>query len=98
MEPLLEAEAPRVRGGVGDALTVLLPLNVELGVAAAVALLEGVGLAVGVPVGEALLVALALKELEPVALWEAPRVSDGVGEALMVLLPLDVVEGVEAAV
>jgi hypothetical protein len=51
VEPVVEADAPDVREGVGDALFVLLPLTVDEGVFGAVPVPVPVGVEVGVPVG-----------------------------------------------
>jgi hypothetical protein len=80
--PELEAETPTVSDAVGEADTVELSLTVVLAVTDAVPVPLGVGEPEGVLVPESL----------PVALAEAPEVSEGVRGALAVLLAL--VEGV----
>jgi hypothetical protein len=51
LEPVLEAEAPDVKEGIGDKLVVLLPLTVDEGVIDAVPVPDPVGVEVGNPVG-----------------------------------------------
>ena len=80
-------DAPNDSEGVDDAVSVSLPVAVGDAVAAG-------AVHVGVCVGDA----LALKEVEPVLEADAPEVSEAVGVALMVVLPLTVEEGVGAGV
>jgi hypothetical protein len=75
------------RPGVGDADKVLLEEVVVLGEPMSVA-------DPGVPVHVDDAVALLLNEVEPVLLADTLAMSDGVGDALVVLLPLTVVLGV----
>ena len=88
--PNAVAEVPPV----GERDVVQEPLSVEVGVP------EGVPEAVPVvvPVGELLPVPLLLSDSLPVLLADAPEVSEGVGEALVVVLPLSVEEGVAEGV
>jgi hypothetical protein len=82
------------RPGVGDADKVLLEEVVVLGVDAKVPEPVPVADPVGVPVPVDDAVALLLNEVEPVLLADTLAMSDGVGDALTVLLPLTVVLGV----
>ena len=97
-EGVFEGEAPLVKLGVGETLTVLLPLTVDVGVAAGVLVLVEevvpVLLEVGVPVEER----LAVVEGLPDTLELAPFVSEEVGEEDSVELAERVVEGVIDAV
>jgi hypothetical protein len=95
---VLEAEAPLVREGVGEALTVELAESVEEGVKDPVPVPLEVGVPVAVPVGVALGVALLERELLPELEGEAPAETEAVGEALVVVVVLTVVEGVRLAV
>jgi pimeloyl-ACP methyl ester carboxylesterase len=70
--PVLEALAPSVREGVGEADRVELALAVEEGVCPDVPVPDAVAVPVPVPVGVALGVGLGLNELLPVTLGEAP--------------------------
>ena len=85
---VIEGEAPLVREGVCDSLTVGVPERV------------GVGLAVGEGVGEDDTAAapdpdtLGLRVMEGVPLGEAPMVKLAVGVGVTVLLPLTVLVGV----
>ena len=88
--PLMEALAPVVREAVRLTESVVLPLKVEVGVGGGVPLLVTVGELEGVPVPLVEAVAELLRELLPVFEDEAPAVSDAVGEADCVLLPLSV--------
>jgi len=98
VDGVLEGDAPLVKLGVGEELTVLLPLTVDDGVTAAVPVLVEevvpVLLEVGVPVEERLLVVEGL----PDTLGLAPFVSEEVGEEDSVELAERVVEGVIDAV
>jgi len=97
-DPVLLADAPNVTDAVGVVVTVVEPLTV----------VEGVGGGEAVPVPVAVLVCVAvpvpddvpvpLSELEPVLDTEAPDVSEGVDDALVVPLLLTVDEGVFGAV
>ena len=81
-------ETPVGSEAVGLTLTVVLPLTVEEGVGAGVAVPDPVPEDVAVPVPVWLGVALPLSEMEPVLEGLAPAGRDAVGEALMVPLPL----------
>ena len=96
--PELDAEAPVVKEGVGEALTVLLADTVVLAVPEDVPVPVGVLAPVEVPVGDVVAVMLELKEMLPVLDADAPVVSEGVGEALTVLLADSVVLGVPGGV
>ena len=96
--PVLLAEAPEDKEAVGVALNVLLALNVEEGVAAAVPVPDTVPLDVGNPVLVWVAVPLPEKEIEAVLLADAPDVSDAVCDADTVVDALNVDEGVVAAV
>jgi hypothetical protein len=98
LEPVLEADTPAVREGVGDALTVLLALMVEEGVLVAVPEPVLVGVTVGVPLPVGLAVTLPLKLALPLLDADAPDVSEGVDDELLVELPLSVVVAVTDAV
>jgi len=96
--PVMEADAPKVSGGVGEGERVELPLTVGLGVEAADGEPVGVGVPELVGVGEVLADSLALSELELVPEGDTPAVSEAVGDAEMVELALAVVLGVIDAV
>ena len=96
-DPLLEADAPAEREGVGAALTVPLPLAVDDGVGAGVPEPVPEADGVGVPVPMRLAVALPPSEFVPVLEGDTPAVNEAVGEALAVVLPLSVEEGVADA-
>jgi len=98
LEPVLEADAPEESDGVGDELVAELPLRVVEGVTEAVPVPVLVGVTVGVPLLVELAVTLLLNDAEPVLEDDAPAVSEGVGDELVVLLALNVDEGVMDAV
>ncbi len=97
-EGVMEGDAPTVKLGVWEALSVLLPLTVDDGVATGVTVPDKVGVPVldevGVPVAER----LAVVEGLPDTLALAPTVREAVGEVVRVVLLLKVEEGVREAV
>jgi hypothetical protein len=99
-EALPEAlgDAPWEREGVGERLTVLLPLSVEDGVVAPVPVPLLVGLPVEEGEGDCVPVGLEDKELLPVLEAESPFEMEAVGEAVIVLLPLTTEEGLPEGV
>ena len=96
--PVWDGEAPLVREGVGEALTVELAESVEEGVEAAVPVPLVEGVPVEVPEGVWDAVALLEKDVLGVLLAEAPGLSEAVGEADTVELAESVVDGVGAGV
>ena len=91
---MLLADAPSVTDAVGVTVTVVEPLNVVEEVGEGVPVPVPVAVIVGVAVPVPLSVLVPLKELEPVLEADAPDVSNGVGDELVVLLALRVDEGV----
>lgn len=87
-------ETPWVREGVGEELTVLLPVTVVVDVMEAVPVLLLVGLTVGKEEGVFVPVGLEDRELLPVFDAESPFEIEEVGVTVSVLLPLSVEEGV----
>ena len=87
-------ETPWVREGVGEELTVLLPVTVVVDVMEAVPVLLLVGLTVGKEEGVCVPVGLEDRELLPVFDAESPFEIEEVGVTVSVLLPLSVEEGV----
>jgi hypothetical protein len=87
-----------VREGVGLADVVLLPDRVLDGVGGGVPVPDPVVVEEGVPLPVGLAVTLPLKLALPVLEADAPDVSEGVRDALVVLLALSVQEGVLKAV
>ena len=85
--PVRDGEAPKLSAAVGDALTVELPDMEVLAVLDGVPELDGVPVAVGMPKSVAAAVAVLLKDAPlPVFDGEEALLSEGVGEALTVVL------------
>ncbi len=87
-------ETPWVSEGVGEELTVLLPVTVVVDVMEAVPVLLLVGLTVGKEEGVCVPVGLEDRELLPVFDAESPFEIEEEGVTVSVLLPLSVEEGV----
>jgi len=93
LQLLAEGLAPALREPVGELLQELLRDTVPEGEALAVPLPDWLPVPEGVPVPEGEAELLPLPLLLPVLEGLAPEVREPVGEALTVLLPLTVVEG-----